>query len=60
MMPPDDHQHIVHAFLAQQLHQSRADVHVRAGQDRQADDVGVFLKGRGRRSVPASGAGRCR
>ena len=31
--------------LAQQLHDPRADVHVGARQDRQADDVGVFLQG---------------
>ena len=30
----------------QQLHHARADVHVRARQDRQADHVGVFLQRR--------------
>ena len=56
----DHHQHIVEPLLLQQLHQPRRDVIVRAGQDRQADDVGVFLQRRRRRSARASGAGRCR
>ena len=43
----DDHQHVVHAALAQQLHDPRTDVHMRAGQDRQPDHVGVFLEGGG-------------
>ena len=42
--PADDHQHVVQALLFQQFHDARADVHVRAGQDRQADDVGVLLQ----------------
>ncbi len=44
--PADDDQHVVEALLLQQLHDARADVHVRAGQDRQADDVGVLLQRR--------------
>ena len=52
--------HVVQALLLQQLHHARADVHVRARQNRQADDVGVFLQRRRRRSARASGAGRCR
>ena len=44
----DEHAHVVETLLAQQLHQPRADVHVRAAQDRQADDVGILLqRGRG-------------
>ena len=48
----DHHQHVVQPFLAQQLHHARADVHVRAGQDRQADRVGVLLQ---RRATICSG-----
>ena len=52
--------HVVEALFLEQLHDARADVHVRARQDRQADHVGVFLQRRGRQSARASGAGRCR
>ena len=45
--PADDDQHVVQALFLQQLHHPRADVHVRAGQDREADGIGVLLQ-RGR------------
>src|SRR5262245_21708021 len=41
---PDDDEHVVEALLFEQLHDARADVHVRPRQDRQADGVGVFLE----------------
>ena len=34
------------SFLLEQVHDARADVHVRAREDRQADDVGVLLERR--------------
>jgi hypothetical protein len=37
-------QHVVESLLFQQLHHARAGVHVRAGQDREPDHVGIFLK----------------
>ena len=40
----DHDQHVVQPLLLQQLHHARTDVHVRAGQDRQADHVGVLLQ----------------
>ena len=46
MMPPNHDQHVVQPLFAQQLHQPRADRVVRAGQDRQPDDVGVLLQRR--------------
>ena len=35
--------YVIHAFSAQQFHQPRAKRVVRAGKDRKADDVHVFL-----------------
>ena len=39
-------QHVVEPLFLQQLHQARADVHVRARQDREADHVGILLQRR--------------
>ena len=41
-------QDVVAPLLAQQLEHAREERHVRAAQDRQADDVDVFLDGGGR------------
>ena len=60
MIPPTTTMTSVEPLLLEQLHHARADVHVRAGQDREADGVGIFLKRCGRRSAPASAGGRCR
>jgi hypothetical protein len=35
---------VTQTLLAQELHQPGADVHVRAAEDRQPDDVGILLK----------------
>src|SRR5947207_2170508 len=43
----DHHEHVVQPLLAEQFHHARADVHVRAGQDREADGVRILLE-RGR------------
>ena len=45
MIPPTNSAHGVHPALAQQLHDAAADGHVGAGEDGQADDVGVLLRG---------------
>ena len=49
-MPPTTTRTSSSLLLAQQLHDARADVHVGARQDRQADDVGVLLQ-RGRHDL---------
>ena len=41
----DQHGHVGHALGVQQFHQARADRVVRAGKNREADDVDVFLHG---------------
>ncbi len=46
MMPPTTTSTSSSPCVAQQLHDPRTDVIVRARQDGQADDVGVFLEGR--------------
>ena len=46
MMPPITTSTSSSPFSLEQLHQPRRDVVVRAGQDRQADDVGVLLQRR--------------
>ena len=56
----DHDEHVVQPLLLQQLHHARADVHVRARQDRQADRRRRLPAARRRRSARASGAGRCR
>src|SRR5688572_22055996 len=43
----DDDLYVIQAFFLEQLHDPRADVHVRAGQNRQSDYVRVFLQRRG-------------
>ena len=43
----DDHQHVVQPFSSSSCMILRADVHVRAGQDRQADHVRILLERRG-------------
>ena len=40
----NQHEHIIQPLLAQERHQLRRDVIVRAGQDGEADDVGVLLQ----------------
>ena len=42
--PADEHNHVVQPLLVQQLHQPRADVHVRAAEDRQSDHVRILLQ----------------
>ena len=39
----DQHGHVIHAFCAQEFHEPRAECVVRAGKNRKADDVNVFL-----------------
>ena len=39
----DDHEHVVGALVAQQLEDARHERHVRAGEDRDPDRVGVLL-----------------
>src|SRR5262245_30514045 len=48
--PADHHEHIVQPLLLEEIHEPRRDVIVRAGEDRQADDVGVLLQ-RGRHDL---------
>ena len=43
----DEDGDVAHAFFAQQVHELRANGIVRAGKDREADDVDVFLHGGG-------------
>ena len=43
-MPPAEHQHVVEASLVELVDHPREQRHVRAGQDREADRVGVFLQ----------------
>ena len=45
--PADHHAYVVEVLLAQQLDDAGADMHVRPRQNRQADDVSIFLQGRG-------------
>ena len=45
--PADQHGHVIHVLGPQQLHQLRAERIVRAGKNREADDVDVFLFRRG-------------
>src|SRR5712691_5458827 len=40
----DDHEHVLQSFFAQQIHNARADVHMRARQDREANRVGILLE----------------
>ena len=48
MMPPNHHEHVVQPLGFEQVHQAGRDVVVGAGENRQADDVGVLLqRGRG-------------
>src|SRR5687767_76886 len=42
----DDDEHVVQALLMQELHDARTDMHVRSGQDRQPDHVGILLQRR--------------
>src|SRR3982751_52225 len=41
---PDDYEHVVQSLLPEQLHDLRADVHVRTRQDREADHVRILLE----------------
>src|SRR6267142_4551499 len=43
----DENGDVVHAFVTEQIHELRADGVVGAGEDREADDVDVFLDGGG-------------
>src|SRR5262245_54241932 len=45
--PADQNGHVVQPFLTKQFHDSRANVHVSAAQDRQANHIRVFLHGGG-------------
>ncbi len=44
--PADEHRHVVQPLFPKQFHQSGADVHVGAAQNRQADHIRVFLQRR--------------
>ena len=56
----DEHLHVVHAPLAQQLDHPPADRHVGAGEDRRGRSRRRPPARRRPRSAPGSGAGRCR
>src|SRR5215203_289822 len=43
----EHHEHVGEPFFAKEVHQTRADRVVRARQNGQADDIGIFLKRRG-------------
>ena len=60
IVPPDGHHHVIGVLLAQQLDDARHQRHVGAGQDREADRVGVLLQHGLDDLLRASGAGRCR
>jgi len=54
----ENHGNVVHAFLVEQAHKLRTKSVVRAGKDRESNDVDVFLHGRRRdhlRRLPQAG-----
>ena len=42
----DQHQHVVHMVLLEKVHHARDDGIVRAGKNRETDDLNIFLKRR--------------